>query len=87
MYRSLPFFVAFVALAAGPAFAGPKCTGTGEKLPETKVQELYKAQGYEIQRWKIASGGCYEIYGRFQGRKVETYIDPWTGNKVQENAG
>ncbi len=72
------------ALAA-PALAGPKCTGTGEKLAEAKVQDMYKAMGYEIQRWKISSGGCYEIYGRLNGKKVETYIDPWTGAKLEEH--
>ncbi len=72
---------------AAPAFAGPKCSGSGEKLAESKVQEMYKAQGYEIQRWKISSGGCYEIYGRLNGKKVETYIDPWTANKLEEHQG
>lgn len=76
-----------IALGAGPAFAGPKCTGSGEKLAESKVQEMYKGQGYEIVRWKVSSGGCYEIYGRLNGNRVETYIDPWTGEKVKESKG
>jgi hypothetical protein len=75
---------ALVTVAAQPALAGPKCAGSGEKLSEAKVQEMYKAQGYEIVRWKVDGGGCYEIYGKFSGKKVETYIDPWTGNKVKE---
>lgn len=75
------------ALAAGPALAGPKCAGAGEKLAEAEVQKMYKGQGYEINRWKISSGGCYEIYGKLNGKKVETYIDPWTGNKVKEISG
>lgn len=79
----LPFAVAAVAVA-GPALAGPKCNGSGDKLAEAKVQEMYKAQGYEIVRWKVDGGGCYEIYGRYNGKKVETYIDPWTGSKVKE---
>lgn len=87
MSRTLPVLAALLALSAGPALAGPKCTGTGEKIAETKVQEMYKAQGYEIMRWKTSSGGCYEIYGKVGGKKVETYIDPWTGNKLEEHLG
>lgn len=78
----LPILAA--GLAAGPALAGPKCTGNGDKLSEAKVQEQFKGMGYEIARWKVDGGGCYEIYGTLNGKKVETYIDPWTGGKVKE---
>lgn len=80
-------FALAVAGSAGQAWAGPRCTGTGEKLSEAAVQEMYKSKGYEIVRWKVDGGGCYEIYGRLAGKKVETYIDPWTGAVVKEEVG
>lgn len=76
---------AVLALSALPAFAGPTCTGRGAKLPEEKVQQMYREQGYEIRKWKISSGGCYEIYGIRDGRKVEVYIDPWTGEELEKH--
>ncbi len=85
MVRRVALVSTLALLVAGPVSAGPKCTGNGERLPEAQVQEMYKRQGYEIQRWKISSGGCYEIYGRLNGQKVETYIDPWTGAKLEEH--
>lgn len=73
------------ALIALPAFAGPTCTGTGEKLPEEQVKKMYEEKGVEIKKWKISSGGCYEIYGYENGKRVEIYIDPWTGEIAQKN--
>ncbi len=72
------------ALTSGAALAGPTCTGQGEKLPEEKVQKMYEEKGIEIKKWKISSGGCYEIYGYENGERVEIYIDPWTGEVVQK---
>ncbi len=73
------------AFGATAALAGPTCTGKGEKLPEEKVQKMYEEKGIQIKKWKISSGGCYEIYGYENGEKVEIYIDPWTGEVVQKN--
>lgn len=78
-------FAACASLIALPALAGPTCTGSGEKLPEEKVQQMYREKGIEIKKWKISSGGCYEIYGYEDGKRVEIYIDPWTGETVQKN--
>ncbi len=72
------------ALFALPALAGPTCTGSGEKLPEEQVQKMYEEKGIEIRKWKISSGGCYEIYGYEAGKRVEIYIDPWTGEVVRK---
>lgn len=81
---ALAVFTAF-GLSALPAMAGPSCTGRGEKLPEQKVQQMYVEKGCEIRKWKISSGGCYEIYGMQNGRKVEVYIDPWTGEELEQH--
>lgn len=81
---ALAVFAAF-GLSALPAMAGPTCTGQGEKLAEAKVRQMYVEKGYEIRKWKVSSGGCYEIYGIQNGRKVEVYIDPWTGEELQKH--
>ncbi|HFD15590.1 MAG TPA: PepSY domain-containing protein [Rhodospirillales bacterium] len=80
----LTAFASLIALSA-PAIAGPSCDGTGDKLPEQQVREQYEGQGYEIRKWKVSSGGCYEFYGYENGKKVEVYIDPWTGEIVRKN--
>ncbi len=80
-------FFAFTILVAlsSPVLAGPDCRGQGPKLPQEQVRQQYEGQGYEIRKWKVSSGGCYEFYGYERGRKVEVYIDPWTGETVRKN--
>ncbi|MBC3955169.1 hypothetical protein SAMN05216593_105271 [Pseudomonas asturiensis] len=73
-------------LASPLALAGPQCT-TAEKSQwqdQTKFQEQLKAQGYEITKFKVTDGNCYEIYGFDKDkRKVEIYHDPVTGKAVK----
>lgn len=80
-------FLTFASLIAlsGPVLAGPSCSGQGDKLPEQQVRQQYEGQGYEIKKWKVSSGGCYEFYGYENGKKVEVYIDPRTGKIVRKN--
>lgn len=75
-------------LAASPlAFAGTQCT-TADKAQwqdQVKFQEDLKAKGYNIKKFKVTSGNCYEIYGWDKDkRKVEIYFDPVTGKVVKE---
>ena len=77
-------FASLIALS-GPVLAGPRCSGDGDRLPERQVRQQYEGQGYEIRRWKVSRGGCYEFYGYENGGKVEVYIDPWTGEIVRKN--
>lgn len=82
--RTLLLCLAF----AGPlAIAGPQCT-TADKAQwqdQTKFQETLKAQGYEIKKFKVTDGNCYEIYGWDKDkRKVEIYYDPVSGKAVKE---
>jgi len=65
-------------------FAGPKCNGDQPKLRPDKVKQMYQEKGYEIKKFKVSSGGCYEIYGIQAGKKVEVYIDPWTASELQK---
>jgi hypothetical protein len=40
-------------------------------------------QGYEIKKFKVTGGNCYEIYGYDKDkRKVEIYFDPVSGKVV-----
>lgn len=75
-----------LAIASPLAFAGPQCT-TADKAQwqdEAKFQENLKAEGYEIKKFKITSGNCYEIYGWNKDKqKVEIYFDPVTGKAVK----
>ncbi|HEX4551154.1 PepSY domain-containing protein [Pseudomonas sp.] len=74
-------------IVASPlAVAGPQCT-TAERsqwLDQKAFQEQLKAQGYEISKFKVTDGNCYEIYGFDKDkRKVEIYHDPVSGKAVK----
>ncbi|PWR18885.1 PepSY domain-containing protein [Zavarzinia compransoris] len=71
-------------LAAGSAFASDDlCTGTGPTKTEAEVRALYEGQGYKIRKFET-DDGCYEIKGTdAAGKKVEVYINPWTGEAVK----
>ena len=75
-------------LATSPlAFAGPQCTTTDKAQwqDQAKFQEDLKAQGYDIKKFKVTGGNCYEIYGWDKDkRKVEIYFDPVTGKVVKQ---
>ncbi|WP_327438219.1 PepSY domain-containing protein [Pseudomonas donghuensis] len=52
---------------------------------QNNFQEALKTQGYEIKKFKVTDGNCYEIYGKNkEGKKVEIYFDPVSGKKVKE---
>jgi hypothetical protein len=74
-------------LAFAPvAFAGPECTTAdqSEWQDADKFQENLKAQGYEIKKFKITDGNCYEIYGWNKDKqRVEIYFDPVSGEAVK----
>lgn len=70
---------------AGAALAGPTCTASrdGWKEQETFKKEL-QTQGYQIRKFKVTDGNCYEIYGLDKaGRKVEIYFHPVSGEVVE----
>lgn len=75
-----------LAIASPLAFAGPECT-TADKAQwqdQAKFQEDLKAQGYEIKKFKVTDGNCYEIYGWNKDKqKVEIYFDPVSGKAVK----
>jgi hypothetical protein len=73
-------------LASPLALAGPQCT-TAERSQwqdQAAFQAQLKAQGYEISKFKVTDGNCYEIYGFDKDkRKVEIYHDPVSGKAVK----
>ncbi|AAY93115.1 conserved hypothetical protein [Pseudomonas protegens Pf-5] len=75
-----------LVLASPLALAGPQCT-TAERSQwqdQKAFQEQLKAQGYQISKFKVTDGNCYEIYGFDKDkRKVEIYHDPVTGKAVK----
>lgn len=76
-----------LAIASPLAFAGPHCTATDKAQwqDQTKFQENLKSQGYDIEKFKVTGGNCYEIYGWDKDkRKVEIYFDPVSGKAIKE---
>ncbi|MGH8353812.1 MAG: PepSY domain-containing protein [Pseudomonas sp.] len=86
MRKLLTITLAGLALASPLAFAKTECT-TADKAQwqdQAKFQEDLKAQGYEIKKFKVTGGNCYEIYGFDKDkRKVEIYFDPVSGKAVK----
>ncbi|VXC80335.1 conserved exported hypothetical protein [Pseudomonas sp. 8Z] len=75
-------------LASPLTFAATECT-TADKAQwqdQDTFQADLKGQGYEIKKFKVTSGNCYEIYGHDKaGKKVEIYFDPVSGKPVKSN--
>ena len=75
-----------LTLASPLAFAGPECTTADQTQwqDQAKFQDDLKIQGFEIKKFKVTKGNCYEIYGwNKDGKKVEIYFDPVSGKAVK----
>jgi hypothetical protein len=61
---------------------------TSENKDKWKNQETFKKEletKYKIKVFKVTEGNCYELYGwNKEGKKVEIYFNPVTGEKVKE---
>ena len=79
--------VAVVAIGAAGAQAsslGRPCTTApeGQYLSAGQLQAKAEAQGYKVERVKIAKA-CGEIYAFDKnGSKIEVFMDPTTGNVI-----
>ena len=71
--------------AAGSAMASPTCTGDQSQWkPEATFRKDLEAQGYQIRKFKVTKGHCYEMYGTDKaGKKVEIHFDPVSGKPVE----
>ena len=71
------------------AFAAePECTKESKDKWKDKAafEKDLVGQGYKIKKFKVTKSNCYEIYGHDQeGKKVEIYFNPVTGEKVKEH--
>lgn len=80
------FALLSLLLASPLTFAATECT-TADKAQwqnQDAFQADLKAQGYEIKKFKVTGGNCYEIYGfNKEGQKVEIYFDPVSGKVVK----
>lgn len=66
--------------------AEPQCTQADKSTWQNaeQFQAKLREQGYEIKKFKITKGNCYEIYGFDKDRrKVEIYHDPVSGKVVK----
>lgn len=77
---------AALAFTASAAMAGPSCDAPKEKwIPEAKFQQDLKDQGYDIKKFKVTKGNCYEIYGHNKdGKKVEIYFNPASAKVMKQ---
>ena len=89
--RAVPPSALFAAAASfgGAAFAeGPTCGEARDEswMPIEAVRERVETLGYTIEDMGDSEGNCYEVAGlNVQGRSVTTYLDPRTGDIVQED--
>ncbi|QDF95347.1 hypothetical protein CJ010_01665 [Azoarcus sp. DD4] len=87
--RSALFALATFSLSAA-AVAGPQCTEAAKDswLPEATMKQKIADAGYVIDKFKVTSGNCYEIYGKDKaGQKVEIYFNPVDGSVAKEKRG
>lgn len=55
-------------------------------LAQDEMKLLAEHRGYRIKTFKVAKGGCYEVYGFDRdGRIVEAYFNPVTSQLVRQN--
>lgn len=81
MTRRIILALPLIALAA-PAFAEPSCKTPATPLPMWQVAKHFEDAGGEIANLKVTNG-CYEIYGKTGGKKVELFFDPETGAQIK----
>lgn len=72
-----------------PAFAaGPACGEAQDDswMQQDAVQDKVEGMGYSVDSVGISDGNCYEVTGRnSDGNGVITYLDPRSGEIVQED--
>ena len=83
MKMTLAAMASAVLLAA--CAGGTECTTEPQSawMPEEQMKQIIAQMGYRVNEFKI-SGSCSEIYGwDNQGRKVEVYFNPVSGDVVK----
>lgn len=55
-------------------------------MPPEAIQEKIETMGYTIENMGVSEGNCYQLTGlNVQGQSVTTYLDPRTGDVLQED--
>jgi len=55
-------------------------------LPEAKMRQIFGDQQYELVKFKVSSGACYEFYAIGKdGSIVEAYYHPVSGERLRFN--
>ena len=79
-------FSFILVLSSLHAFAKVDCTT--EDKSKWKNQDAFRKEleaTYKIKVFKVTEGNCYEVYGwNKEGKKVEIYFNPVSGEKVKE---
>jgi hypothetical protein len=77
-----------VLLAAGPAGAADLCKEhpKAEWMKSEAVKSKAEAMGYQV-RSVGEEDGCWEVKGTKEGKRVEAYFDPVTGEVVKVKGG
>lgn len=79
----------FACAFSGAAIAeSPSCGDAQDAswMQPDAIQEKAETMGYTIEGMGISEGNCYALTGlNAQGQSVITYLDPKTGDVVQED--
>lgn len=67
------------------AFAADNCPATPKDkwLRAEEIQSRLESRGYEVRRIK-REGGCFEVYAKKDGKRVDAYVSPADGAIVKE---
>lgn len=81
--------VAATAFFVSPALASDLCTPTGgEAKPQDAIIRMLQKKGYQNIRGLEREDGCYEAKAYdMQGKRVEIYVHPNTGEIVRTKGG
>lgn len=69
-------------VASASAMAEPACNPGAEVKPVWESIKAFEAQGGKVEKFKINSGKCYEIYGSYEGQLMEVFFDPNTSQEI-----
>lgn len=87
MLNTRAMMLALGLIISGSAIASPHCSDAPKA--QWQKQEDFKTKlqkdGYQINKFKVTDGNCYEIYGKDKsGKKVEIYFNPTNGDIVKQ---